>query len=224
MLSADESNQIAIRPYNLEPLKGARAMPWIARTLLPGLAAALALSGCASSNGATAAGEPASAGHRPTIGGAVLDPAETIAANIAKAPNLTTLVKALQAAGLSDTLAGPGPFTLLAPTNDAFGRLQPGTVDTLLKPENKPSLAKLLRYHIVAGRITTKELRARIAAGGGSTTLTSLQGDPLTVTLTSDVLTLNDVNGNRSYIQTGDVPQSNGLIQVVNGVLIPDLG
>ena len=150
--------------------------------------------------------------------------AETIAANVAKAPNLTTLVKALQAAGLSDTLAGPGPFTLLAPTNDAFGRLQPGTVDTLLKPENKPSLAKLLRYHIVAGRITTKELRARIAAGGGSTTLTSLQGDPLTVTLTSDVLTLNDVNGNRSYIQTGDVPQSNGLIQVVNGVLIPDLG
>jgi len=200
-------------------------MPWTARTLLPTLAAALALAGCASSNGTeTPAGKSAPARHGPTIGGAVVDPAETIAANVAKAPNLTTLVRALTAAGLVETLAGPGPYTLLAPTNDAFGRLQPGTVDTLLKPENKPSLVKLLNYHIVAGRITTRDLRARIATGGGSATLTSLEGDPLTVSLTSDVLTLTDVNGNRSYIQTGDVPQSNGLIQVVNGVLIPDLG
>lgn len=199
-------------------------MPWTARTL-PTLAAALALAGCASSSGTeTPAGKSAPARHGPTIGGAVVDPAETIAANVAKAPNLTTLVRALTAAGLVETLAGPGPYTLLAPTNDAFGRLQPGTVDTLLKPENKPSLVKLLNYHIVAGRITTRDLRARIAAGGGSATLTSLEGDPLTVSLTSDVLTLTDVNGNRSYIQTGDVPQSNGLIQVVNGMLIPDLG
>jgi uncharacterized surface protein with fasciclin (FAS1) repeats len=199
-------------------------MPWTARTLLPGLVAALALSGCASSNGAATAGHPAPSGHQPTIGGAVLDPAATIAANVARAPNLTVLVKALAAAGLTDTLTGPGPYTLLAPTNDAFGRLQPGTVDTLLKPENRASLVKLLDYHIIAGRITTHDLRARIAAGSGSATLTSLEGDPLTVSLTSDVLTLTDVNGNRSYIQTGDVPQSNGLIQVVNGVLIPNLG
>ncbi|HEU4959929.1 MAG TPA: fasciclin domain-containing protein [Sphingomonas sp.] len=197
-------------------------MPPIARFLLPGLAAALLLGGCASNGGETA-GTSAPA-RRPTIGGAVIDPAATIAANAAKAPNLTTLVKALQAAGLTETLSGPGPFTLLAPTNDAFGRLQPGTVDTLLKPENKASLIKLLKYHVIDGRITTKDLRARIAAGGGSTTLTTIEGDPLTVTLTSDVLTLSDVNGNRSYIQGADVPQSNGLIQVVNGVLIPDLG
>lgn len=190
----------------------------------------LALAGCASTREeAGAPGSPATA-HRskpapaPTIGGAVLDPADTIAANAAKAPNLTTFVKAMRAAGLDATLAGAGPFTLFAPTNDAFGRLAPGTVDTLLKPENKPSLVRLLDYVLVEGRVTTADLRARIAAGGGTATLATIEGDPLTVTLTGEVLTLTDVNGNKSYIQTGDVPQANGLIQVVNGVLIPNLG
>jgi len=198
--------------------------------ILP-LAAAAALAGCASSRDTAeaATGTPAPARHAkpapaPTIGGAVLDASDTIAANIVKAPNLTTLVGALRAAGLEPTLAAAGPYTLFAPTNDAFGRLAPGTVETLLKPENKPSLVKLLDYVIVAGRVTTADLRERIKAGGGSATLSSVEGDPLTVTLTGDVLTLTDVNGNRSYIQTGDVPQGNGVIQVVNGVLIPDLG
>jgi uncharacterized surface protein with fasciclin (FAS1) repeats len=197
-------------------------MPSIAKSLLPAFAAALVLAGCAANK--TAPGAAPAPGRQPTIGGAVVDPAATIAANVAKAPNLTTLVRVLQASGLNEMLSGAGPFTLLAPTNDAFGRLQPGTVETLLKPENKPSLVKLLKYHLLAGRITTRDLRARIAAGGGSTRLVTVEGDPLTVTLTGDVLTLNDVNGNRSYIQSGDVPQSNGVIQVVNGVLIPDLG
>jgi uncharacterized surface protein with fasciclin (FAS1) repeats len=190
----------------------------------------LALAGCASTReSAEAPGGPATT-HRgkpipaPTIGGAVLDPADTIAANAAKAPNLTTFVKAMRAAGLDATLAGAGPYTLFAPTNDAFGRLAPGTVDTLLKPENKPSLVKLLNYVLVNGRITTADLRARISAGGGTASLATIEGDPLTVTLTGEVLTLTDVNGNKSYIQTGDVPQANGLIQVVNGVLIPNLG
>lgn len=192
---------------------------------------ALALAGCASTREKAEAPStgPVPAHHgksapMPTIGGAVLDPAETIAANTAKAPNLTTFVKLMGKAGLDTTLASAGPYTLFAPTNDAFGRLAPGTVDTLLKPENKPSLIKLLDYVLVEGRVTTTDLRARIAAAGGTTTLATIEGDPLTVTLTGNVLTLTDVNGNTSYIQTGDVPQANGLIQVVNGVLIPNLG
>lgn len=201
------------------------------RDLILPFTAALALAGCASSR--DEAGAPATASgaaHRgkvapaPTIGGAVLDPTGTIAANAARAPNLTTFVKLMQAAGLEATLADAGPYTLFAPTNDAFGRLAPGTVDTLLKPENKASLVKLLDYVLVKGRVTTADLRARITAGGGTITLATVEGDPLTVTLTGAVLTLTDVNGNKSYIQTGDVSQANGLIQVVNGVLIPNLG
>ena len=183
---------------------------------------ALALAGCASSHGE--ARSPAAApAPLPTIGGAAIDPAATIAANVVKAPNLAIFVKTMRAAGLEQTLASAGPYTVLAPTDDAFGRLAPGTVDALLKPENKASLVKLLDYWIVDGRVTTADLRDRIQAGGGSATLATAEGDPLTVTLTGTVLTLTDVNGNRSYIEAGDVSQANGLIHVVNGVLIPDL-
>ena len=196
-----------------------------AGALVLSCAAALAFAGCSASRGERpAAAAPAPSGPAPTIGGAVLDPAATIAANVVKAPNLTTFVRTMQASGLDQTLAAAGPYTLFAPTNDAFGRLAPGTVDTLLKPENKPSLVKLLDYLLVSGRVTTADLRDRIRAGGGAAKLTTVEGDPLTVTLTGDVLTLTDVNGNHSYIQTGDVPQGNGVIHVVNGVLIPDLG
>lgn len=196
-----------------------------AGNLILAFAAALTLAGCASSrDNHAAAASQAPAGPAPTIGGAVLDPAATIAANVVKAPNLTTFVRTMQAAGLDQTLVSAGPYTLFAPTNDAFGRLAPGTVDTLLKPENKPSLVKLLDYLLVSGRVTTADLRDRVQAGGGSAKLATVAGDPLTVTLTGDVLTLTDVNGNRSYIQTGDVPEANGVIHVVNGVLIPDLG
>ncbi|MGN6271203.1 MAG: fasciclin domain-containing protein [Sphingomonas sp.] len=199
------------------------------RDLILPLSAALALAGCAASRdeGGAPAAAPAPAHHdkaAPTIGGAVLDPADTIAGNVARAPNLTTFVKLLRAAGVDATLAGAGPYTVFAPTNDAFTRLAPGTVETLLKPENKASLIKLVDYVLVAGRVTTADLRARVAAGGGTATLETIEGDRLTVTLTGEVLTLTDVNGNKSYVQTGDVSQANGLIQVVNGVLIPNLG
>jgi uncharacterized surface protein with fasciclin (FAS1) repeats len=202
-----------------------------ARAPLAALAAALALAGCASNKVAsgsetTPSAKPAhhkAAAPAQTIGGAVVDSQATIAANIAKAPNLTALVKAVGAAGLTETLAGPGPYTVFAPTNAAFGRLAPGTVETLLKPENKASLVKLLDYSIVAGRITAADLRHRIAAGNGTTTLTSIEGDPLTVTLTQNIITLTDVNGNKSYVQADDITQSNGIVHVVNGVLIPNL-
>ena len=196
--------------------------------LIPSLLIALALAGCASSTEKTQTAAdkapPPSTANLPAIGGAVTDPAATIAANIARAPNLTTLVRLLQAAGLDQTLAGAGPYTLLAPSNEAFSRLQPGTVETLLKPENKQSLVKLLDYVILKGSVTTADLRGRVAASGGSTTIPTMEGDTLTVTLTGQIITLTDVNGNRSYIEGGDIPQGNGLVQVVNGVLIPDLG
>jgi uncharacterized surface protein with fasciclin (FAS1) repeats len=203
----------------LDATRGAEPM----RLHAPILLFAAALAGCASSH-QQARAPAATPAPIPTIGGVAIDPAATIAANVARAPVLATFVKAVRAAELDQTLADPGPITLFAPTNDAFGRLAPGTVDALLKPENKPSLVKLLDYWIVGGRVTTADLRDRIQAGGGSATLATTEGDPLTVTLTGAVLTLTDVNGNRSYIQAGDVSQANGLIHVVNGVLIPDLG
>ncbi|WP_375396253.1 fasciclin domain-containing protein [uncultured Sphingomonas sp.] len=160
----------------------------------------------------------------PTVGGAAMDATKTIVANAGAAPNLTTLVKAVTAAGLVETLSGPGPFTVFAPTDPAFSRLAPGTVDQLLKPENKAALTKVLTYHVVSGTITFADLKAKIATGGGTATLTTVEGEPLKVTITgADVVTLTDVNGNISYLETPDVRQSNGIVHVVNGVLLPKL-
>ncbi|MGN6622341.1 MAG: fasciclin domain-containing protein [Sphingomonas sp.] len=203
----------------------------IAKAPLIALIGAVALAGCATSNREepdASASAPMPAKHAatsraPTLGGATIDPAADIVTNAAKAPNLTIFVKALQAADLSTMLSGPGPYTVFAPTNDAFGRLAPGTVDTLLKPENKASLVKLLQYHVIAGSLSSKQLRDRIAAGGGTTVLTTVEGGQLTATLSGTIITLTDVNGNKSYIEASDVPQSNGIIHVVNGVMIPNL-
>lgn len=166
-------------------------------------------------------GPPAVA--NPTVGGVPMMATRTIVDNASAAPNLSTLVAAVKAADLVGTLSGPGPFTVFAPTNDAFGRLAPGMVDTLLKPENKASLAKVLTYHVVPGAITADDLRQRIAAGGGTATLTTVEGDPITATLVGAVITLTDVNGNKSYVETADVRQSNGVVHVVNGVIVPKL-
>ena len=164
------------------------------------------------------------AGANPTVGGATMAPTMTIVQNASNAPNLTTLVAAVKAADLAATLSGPGPFTVFAPTNEAFGRLAPGTVDTLLKPENKPSLMKVLTYHVVAGNVSSAQLMQMIAAGAGTAKLTTVEGEPLTATMANGVIALTDVNGNKSYVETADVRQSNGVVHVVNGVLIPKLG
>ncbi len=166
-------------------------------------------------------GPPAVA--NPTVGGVPMMATRTIVDNASAAPNLSTLVAAVKAADLVGTLSGPGPFTVFAPTNDAFGRLAPGMVDTLLKPENKASLTKVLTYHVVPSVITADDLRQRIAAGGGTATLTTVEGDPITATLVGAVITLTDVNGNKSYVETADVRQSNGVVHVVNGVIVPKL-
>ena len=157
----------------------------------------------------------------PTVGGAVMDATKPIGVNVASAPNLTTLVAAAKEADLLSTLSGPGPYTVFAPTNEAFGRLAAGTVDTLMKPANQPALAKLLTYHVVPGRISLDDLAQRIAAGGGAAVLTTVEGEPITVTHPGGAFLLTDVNGNKSYIETPDVRQSDGIIHIVNGVLIP---
>ena len=170
-----------------------------------------------------AAPQDASATPNPTVGGAPMLATRTIVENAAAAPNLTPLVTAVKAAGLDTTLSGPGPFTVFAPTNEAFGRLAPGTLDQLMKPEQKASLAKVLSYHVVSGRMTLADLKAKTAAGGGTATLTTVAGQPLTVTYADNVMTLTDPNGNKSYVETPDVMQSNGVVHVVNGVLVPTL-
>ncbi|HEX8384065.1 MAG TPA: fasciclin domain-containing protein [Sphingomonas sp.] len=165
----------------------------------------------------------ASAGANPSVGGAAMLANRTIVQNASNAPNLTTLVAAVKAAGLVDTLSGPGPFTVFAPTNEAFGRLAPGTVDTLLKPENKASLTKVLTYHVVSGNVSAAQLQQQISAGGGTATLTTVAGAPLTARVENGAVTLTDQGGNKSYVETADVRQSNGVVHVVNGVLVPTL-
>lgn len=160
----------------------------------------------------------------PAVGGAPMDATKTIVANASTAPNLTTLVAAVKAAGLDATLSGPGPFTVFAPTNEAFSRLAPGTVDTLLKPANKPSLVKVLTYHVVPGAVTLEQLKAQIAAGGGKAMLTTVEGSQLTAAMEGNAISIADVSGNKSYIEVPDVRQSNGIVHVVNGVVVPKLG
>ncbi|QNQ11848.1 fasciclin domain-containing protein [Sphingomonas alpina] len=168
---------------------------------------------------AATAAQPAN----PAVGGAAMDAAKTIVDNASAAPNLSTLVSAVKAADLAATLSGPGPFTVFAPTNDAFSRLAPGTVDTLLKPENKATLVKVLTYHVVPGTITGAQLLAQIDAGGGKVVLKTVEGEPLTVAKEGQAVALIDVNGNKSYIEVPDVRQSNGVVHVVNGVVLPKL-
>ena len=166
----------------------------------------------------------ASASGNPTVGGVAMLSTKTIVENASAAPDLTTLVAAVKAGGLVATLSGPGPFTVFAPTNDAFGRLAPGTVDSLLKPENKAALVKLLTYHVVAGAVSSAQLMEMIRAGGGTATLTTVAGQPIKATMTGNVITLTSATGNQSYVEIADVRQSNGVVHVVNGVLVPNLG
>lgn len=192
-------------------------------TTTPAQTMPAAPAGAMPATSATPGTAAAPTGSNPMVGGAAMDATKPIPVNASAAPNLSTLVSAVKAAGLDATLAGPGPFTVFAPTNDAFGRLAPGTVDTLLKPENKPSLVKVLTYHVVPGTITLADLQARLKSGGGTTTLTTVEGEPITVRLEGNAISLSDVSGNKSYIETPDVRQSNGVVHVVNGVLVPKL-
>ena len=157
----------------------------------------------------------------PMVGGAAMYPTKNIVQNAVNSKDHTTLVAAVKAAGLVSTLEGPGPFTVFAPTNEAFDKLPAGTVDTLLKPENKAKLTNILTYHVVPGRITTRDLRKMIKAGGGSAQLTTVEGGKLTVTMDHGKYMLTDDKGDMATITIPNVYQSNGVIQVINTVLLP---
>jgi uncharacterized surface protein with fasciclin (FAS1) repeats len=159
--------------------------------------------------------------HTVMVGGAAMYPSKNIVQNAVNSKDHTTLVAAVKAAGLVDTLSGPGPFTVFAPTNEAFDALPEGTVESLVKPENKATLTKILTYHVVSGRYTGKDLMALVAKGGGKASLTSVQGEPLTVMQSGDGLTVTDAKGGVSHVTIGDVMQSNGVIHVVDKVLMP---
>ena len=153
-----------------------------------------------------------------TVGGAKMVKDKDIVDNAVKASNVTTVVAAVKAAGLVDTLKGEGPFTVFAPTNDAFTKLPEGTVDTLLKPENKKQLADILTYHVVPGTYTSADLRVMAQKGQK---LTSVQGEMLTPELKDNMLAIKDSKGNESMIETSDVISSNGVTHVIDSVLMP---
>jgi uncharacterized surface protein with fasciclin (FAS1) repeats len=158
----------------------------------------------------------------PDVGGASMYPTKNIVENALNSNDHTTLVAAVKAAGLVDTLEGAGPFTVFAPTNEAFSKLPAGTVDTLLKPENKDQLTKVLTYHVVAGRLTEKDLKHQIKMGGGKAELKAVSGGTLTASMHYGKIVLTDEKGDKSTITIGDVLQSNGVIQVVDTVLLPN--
>jgi uncharacterized surface protein with fasciclin (FAS1) repeats len=155
------------------------------------------------------------------VGGAAMYPSKTIVENAVNSKDHTTLVAAVKAAGLVDTLSSPGPFTVFAPTNEAFAKLPAGTVDTLLKPENKATLTKVLTYHVVAGKLSAMDLMAKVKAGGGKATLTTVEGETLSVSEKAGALWLWDAKGGGAKISIADVNQSNGVIHVVDTVLMP---
>ena len=156
------------------------------------------------------------------VGGAAMYPTKNIVENAINSKDHTTLVAAVKAAGLVETLESAGPFTVFAPTNEAFNKLPAGTVETLLKPENKATLTKILTYHVVAGRMTSANLKKAIKAGKGKATLKTVSGGTLTAMMKgSKTIELKDEKGGISTVTIADVMQSNGVIHVVNTVLMP---
>jgi uncharacterized surface protein with fasciclin (FAS1) repeats len=172
--------------------------------------------------GAVIVAAPVMAAMTVMVGGAPMYPTKNIVENAVNSKDHTTLVAAVKAAGLVETLEGPGPFTVFAPTNEAFAQLPKGTVETLLKPENKDKLTAVLTYHVVAGRLTAQDLAAKVDEMGGKAMLTTVQGEPLTIMRSGKShLTVTDAKGGVAMITIADVLQSNGVIHVVNKVLIP---
>ena len=161
------------------------------------------------------------AAENPMVGGAPMYANKNIVQNAIKSKDHTTLVAAVKAAGLVPTLESKGPFTVFAPTNEAFEKLPAGTVETLLKPENKGKLTGILTYHVVAGKWTAKQLVEKIKAGNGSAELKTVNGEKLTAKRDGDSVVLTDEKGGMSKVTIADVIQSNGVIHVIDTVLLP---
>jgi uncharacterized surface protein with fasciclin (FAS1) repeats len=155
----------------------------------------------------------------PMVGGAPMSASSTIVENASKAPNLSTLVSLVKKAGLVATLSGPGPFTVFAPTNAAFDKIPQATLTAV---GNDPAtLKKVLTYHVVAGKLDAAALAAKIKAGGGKATLTTVEGEPLTVSMSGANIVLTDAKGGQATVTTADVYQSNGVVHVIDAVLMP---
>jgi uncharacterized surface protein with fasciclin (FAS1) repeats len=155
------------------------------------------------------------------VGGAPMYPSKNIVENALNSKDHTTLVAAVKAAGLVQTLQSAGPFTVFAPTNEAFNKLPAGAVENLVKPENKALLTKILTYHVVAGKLNAKDIAKLIKEGHGMATLKTVEGENLTATMGGKKLVLTDMKGGKSYVTIADVNQSNGVIHVVDTVLMP---
>jgi uncharacterized surface protein with fasciclin (FAS1) repeats len=159
----------------------------------------------------------------PVVGGQEMYPTKNIVENAVNSADHTTLVAAVKAAGLVETLEGPGPFTVFAPTNEAFAKLPAGTVDTLLKPENKATLTKVLTYHVVAGRLSASDLKKQIKAGNGKAELTTVEGGKLWASMQDGShIKLTDEKGGTAMVTIANVFQSNGVIHVIDSVVMPN--
>jgi len=157
----------------------------------------------------------------PMVGGAPMYKTKNIVENAVNSKDHTTLVAAVKAAGLVDTLAGKGPFTVFAPVNSAFEALPAGTVETLLKPENKAMLTKILTYHVVAGKMDSKAIAKAIKKGGGKAQFTTVAGGKLWAMMDGNTLVLTDEKGGKSRVTIADVRQSNGVIHVIDSIVMP---
>lgn len=175
------------------------------------IAAAIALS----------AGAVTAKTSNPMVGGAAMYPTKNIVQNAVNSKDHTTLVAAVKAAGLVETLSGPGPFTVFAPTNAAFAALPAGTVETLLKPENKATLTSVLTYHVIPGKITAAQIAANAASHGGTASYTTVQGGTLSFAKGKKGWTITDAKGNTGMITIANVNQSNGMIHVIDKVMLP---
>ena len=162
-----------------------------------------------------------SSGDMPMVGGAAMDPQKTIVENASQASNLTTLVAAVKAAGLAETLSGEGPFTVFAPTNEAFAKLPAGTVDDLLKPENKDQLVKILTYHVVPAKATSEAAMKMIEDDGGKHPAKTVEGGEITLGMEGENIVVMDASGNTATVTQADVMQSNGVVHVIDTVLMP---
>lgn len=160
-------------------------------------------------------------GQTVTVGGAPMYANKTIVENAVNSPIHTTLVAAVTAAGLVETLSGAGPFTVFAPTDAAFAALPAGTVETLVRPENKATLTTILTYHVVAGRVTAADVIGLIEQGGGSAAITTVSGHTLTASVRNGSVILTDENGGIATVTQADVFQSNGVIHVTDAVSLP---
>ncbi len=195
----------------------------MAATAILGLTACQSEEAAPAEDTAMAATEAVPTAGNSTVGGAEMFADKPITENAAAAPNLTTLVTAVTQAGLAETLAGPGPFTVFAPTNDAFAKVPKATLDGLMAPAGKDSLTKVLTYHVVPGTMNAAALTAAIAEGNGTAKLTTVEGEELTATLDGDRVKIAGMGGSVAYVTQADVMQSNGVVHVIDGVLTPTL-